>query len=220
MSSRHEDPRTALHHSSALCTCGEKARLSHPRSCPATTPSCPGRGSPRESACLPLVEILKGPPDSVASFADLHRLQHPRVAQLIEHHGLVKLVWHLQGGGGRERGMREMSQGAPHGCFSGRRTHTTVCTHQHTFTSIHIIRPLHIFTTQSHHHIYTHSPLTHTTIHTTIYTFTSTQTLTHHCTYLHLYTHSHHYTHTQHIHTHHYTQSVLEGRKDNTVQGH
>jgi hypothetical protein len=44
---------------------------------------------------LPFVKVLKGSSDGIPCFPNPHRLQHPRVAQLVEHYHLIKLVWHL-----------------------------------------------------------------------------------------------------------------------------
>lgn len=48
------------------------------------------------SLLLPFIKVLEGPSDWEASPPNPHRLQHPRVAQLVEHHCLIKLIWHLK----------------------------------------------------------------------------------------------------------------------------
>lgn len=43
----------------------------------------------------PGAEVLERPPDGEASASDLDRLQHARVSELVQDHGLVEMVRHL-----------------------------------------------------------------------------------------------------------------------------
>lgn len=83
------------------------------------------------SSVLPLVKVLEGSSDGVPGFADPHCLQHPRVSQLVQHHRLVKLVWHLKyAEGGKIRLTRPPTAAAhtrtprTHTCTLAQGTHT------------------------------------------------------------------------------------------------
>lgn len=97
-----------------------------PASPPALTPF-PNPFALKEDGCpsvLPFVKVLKGSSNCIPRFADPHRLQHSRVAQLVQHNRLVKVVWHLQGA---ER--RDVTKATPPPFCTHARVHATEPTH-------------------------------------------------------------------------------------------
>lgn len=111
-------PNTSLGHpraepgsASALYTCDPQTRgVSF--CCRPSLPHCLRKVDPLHPL-LPFVKILEGSSDRIPGLADPHCLQHPRVPQLVQHHGLVKLVRHLkcrhvgEPQGGRDRPCQE-----------------------------------------------------------------------------------------------------------------
>lgn len=87
-------------------TCEHLGPHQHPVPAEATVTRQPGSSTWSSGRLLrpfpPGAEVLEGPPHWEPSASDLHRLQHPRISELVQDQRLVELVRHLQTGNGSD----------------------------------------------------------------------------------------------------------------------